>query len=555
LHKLAPIYAAAKLGTLMNRRQFLKATALLAGCSRLHAAESRSKALYRILYSNDATNVLSCTSPWHAKGAPFRPSMLEASIDEVAGTGVDAHFLQPGLGWVPLWPSKVYPVEEHYRWLKETYGLGPDSLGRFVLNGGDLVKIFVDRCRLRGQAPFISFRLNDVHHKDQAFLKPGEKIASAAAMSLTRFYIEHPEYRIGADTKAAAQIVQNWAIPEVRAHKFAFLRELAGNYDLDGLELDFLRFYSLFPLDRTTSEQRGGIMTDFIREVRALLDRTAREGRRRWLCVRVPCWLKGHDPLGIDLPAMVRAGVDMVNVSASYFTQQRSDFAAIRKSVPGAAVYDELCHTTWTGPKLGPGGDTSAFRRTTAEQYQTSAHLAYAGGGDGVSLFNFAYYREHGGAGRGPFGEPPFEVIKHLADREWLANQPQHYFLAPGWNNPFTRPAYLPRKLQPGKQTAFAFDLAPPSGGWKKDARLWVQTSEPLIGRRFEVRFNDAALVASDDVAEPFPNPYRPMLGTPETLAAWTVPATLLRAGKNRVEVALTAGDALEVAYLDLAIA
>src|SRR4051794_32264025 len=137
----------------MNRREFLQAAALLAAGSRLRAAAPPGKAPFRILYSNDATNVLSCTSPWHAKGTPFRPEMLEASIDEVAGTGVDAHFLQPGLGWVPLWPSKVYPVEEHYVWMKKTYGLGPDSLGRFVLGGGDVVKVFVDRCRARGQAP------------------------------------------------------------------------------------------------------------------------------------------------------------------------------------------------------------------------------------------------------------------------------------------------------------------------------------------------------------------------------------------------------------------
>lgn len=536
----------------MNRRQFLHSAALLAAAGHLRAAEApRRKAPFRILYSNDATNVLSCTSPWHAKGAPFRPALLEAAVDEVAGTGVDAHFLQPGLGWVPLWPSKTYSVEEHYRWLKDTYGLGPDSLGRFALGGGDLVKVFVDRCRARGQAPFVSFRLNDIHHKDHVFAPPGAKLPGSVAMSFTRFYTEHPEWRIGAANKQS-ELGQNWAVPEVRAHKFGFLRELCEGYDLDGIELDFLRFYSLFPLEKTTREQRAGIIADFIRDVRALLDRTAREGRRRWLCARVPCWRKGHDPLGIDLPAMVRAGLDMVNVSASYFTTQHSDFAAIRRLVPEAAVYDELCHATWTGPKLGPGGDTANFRRTTAEQYQTTANLAYARGGDGVSLFNFAYYREHGGPGRGPFSEPPFEVIKRLADREWLAQQPQHYFLAPGWNNPFIRPPFLPRALEPGRKSNLPLDLAAPPGGWRRPARLRIQMAGTTAASRWIARWNDVELTPTGDVSEPFPNPYPAMLGQPADLRAWVVPAGVLKEGVNVLGLTLDGDAAANLVFVDL---
>ena len=48
----------------------------------------------------------------------------------------------------------------------------------------------------------------------------------------------------------------NWAIPEVRAEKFALIQELCENYDFAGLELDFLRFYSFFRLNETTREQR-----------------------------------------------------------------------------------------------------------------------------------------------------------------------------------------------------------------------------------------------------------------------------------------------------------
>ncbi len=539
---------------MINRRQFFQTTAsaaLAAGWPRgISAAVARRKAPFHVLYSNDTTNILSCVSPWHKKGEPFRPEMLETTADEVAGTGVAAHLLQPGLGWIPWWKSKVYPAEEHYRWFEERTGFEPDSFGKYMLAGGDMAKVFIERCHKKGQTPFISLRMNDGHHLENANLK------NRSAVCASKFYIEHPEYRIGPDPAKWEQHVLNWAIPEVRAQKFAFIRELCENYDLDGFEMDFMRHYSYFQLDKTTGEQRRGIMTAFVRQVRELLDRTARHGRRRWLCARVPAYTSAHDPLGLDLPAMVEAGLDMVNLSASYFTVQQTDLAVIRRSVPQAAVYLEMCHSIWNGRKpVGKGYDTFPFRRTTPEQFYTAAHLAYARGGDGVSAFNFVYYREHGGPGRGPFTEPPFHVFKHLGDRKWLARQPQHWFLASGWGNPFAKPATpLPRNMTHGQSAEFTLDLAPPTGGWKRGGRLRIQGEDSLGESRWTARLNGHELAPTSDVSEPYPNPYPPMLGQPEELRAWSVAAGDLKDGPNRIEFSMTEGKPSKLAFLDLAV-
>jgi hypothetical protein len=481
--------------------------------------------------------------------------MLDATVDEVAGRGIDAHLLQPGLGWVPWWQSKVYPPAEHYRWLKETYGVEPDSIARWVLAGGDLVARFIQQCRKRSVTPFISLRLNDGHHKEWATSKRGDKISAGAGQGLCRFYCEHPEYRIGPSLTDWMQRVQNWAIPAVRDYKLAFIRELCENYDLDGFELDFMRNYSLFQLDKTTSQERRAIITGFVRQVRELLDRTARSGRRRWLCARVPCYLTALDALGLDLPALEAAGLDMVNVSASYFTLQQSDFAAIRQMVPQTASYMEMCHSIWNGPRVAKGYDGFLFRRATPEQYYTTAHLAYARGAAGMSLFNFVYYREHGGAGRGPFDEPPFQVLQRLGDPAWLARQPQHYYLASGWGNPFVKRAVLPRTISAGHAAGFPLDLAPPSGGWKTGGRLRLQSLQPFADRRLAVKLNGTSLTATDDVSEPYPNPYPSLLGTAETLRAWRLPAKLLRDGVNQLEVKLESGAAMKLDFLDLAVA
>ena len=535
----------------MNRRRFLQTSAALTLAPSSARAADRPRAPFRVLYSNDTTNVSGCVSPWHKAREPFRPAQLEASVDEVAGK-VDAHFLQPGLGMVPMWPSKVLPLAEHYAWIKERYGQPPDAFGKHVLGGGDVVQVFVDRCRKTGQAPFISFRLNDAHHKEFAFPKPGGKPGSGIGMSVTKFYIEHPEFILKPGSRRGADMVQNWIHPEVRAQKLALITELCENYDIDGLELDFMRFDSFFDLAKTIRKQRCEVMTGFVKQVREVLDRTARAGRHRWLCARVPGLVKGLDYIGVDLASLVGVGLDMANLSASYFTTQQMDLTVLRQQCEGAAMYVELCHSIENGPKLTQGYDTFAFRRATREELRTTAHLGYARGAQGMSLFNFAYYREHGGPGRGAFSEPPFDVIPSLANPALLAREPQHWFLAAGWNNAYVRPPVLPRKLATGGKAVFHMDMAPPAGGWKSDGRLRVQCEEDLAGRVLQVHLNGKVLEPVGDVSEPFPNPNTTLLGTTEQLRAWKIPAALPADGLNEVGVRLVSGGAVAVHYLDV---
>ena len=523
--------------TSLKRRHFIQALA----ATPLLSAEPQRRVPFRVLYSNDLTNITSCVSPFHAAGAPFRREMLEATVDEVTGL-VDAHFLQPGLGMVPLWPSKVFDLKAHFEWIKKRHGQKPDSFSQFVLNGGDIVKVFVDRCRAKGQAAFISFRMNDAHHKEFVDPKPGDKPGSSIGMSVTKFYADYPQYRIKPGSQRGADLVQNFAEPEVRAQKLVLIRELCENYDLDGLELDFLRFYSYFRND-TPVEQRRVIMTSLVKEVRQML------GPHRWLSARVPCYLPALDELGLDLTALVAAGLDMVNASAHYFTTQQHDLAAIRTQTEGASLYFELCHTVWKGDKVQAGYDVFPFRRATREHLHTSAHLAYKRGADGISLFNFAYYRQHGqGEGRGLFGEPPFEALKALHDPKSLAKEPQHWFIASGWRSPGMKPLPVPRKIELNKPERFTFDLASPGG----ETRVRIQTDKSLAHSEWTASFNDEAIAPTEEVSEPFAVPYPSMLAKPDELRAWLIPARMLREGKNSLDVTLKSGEPVTVLFVDL---
>lgn len=559
----------------MPARHTFLAALLLAPLTALHAADApkpaTAKAPFRVLYSDDTTHTLVCTSPYHkgkpfeleapataeARTPPFGPQMIEGAVDETVGTGIDVHMLQPGFGYVPWWKSQVYPFGEHTKFMQERFGspMPKGGWAEYMAVGGDMVEVFTKRCREKGIVPFVSLRMNDCHGHEMLLGPKGPRNETAWA-TLAPLHVEHPEWRLGTDVSKWSDRHLNWSIPQVRQYKLRLIEEICQQYPLAGLELDFMRFPKFFDVKETSREQRVAIMREFIGTVREILDRSASSGSRRWLCVRVPAFLAAYDALGIDLAAWGRAGVDMVNLSYFYFTAQDGSLAAIRAQVPAAAVYVEMCHATRCGPVVGVKGgyDNFSYRRTTPTQFYTTAHLAYARGLDGVSAFNFVYYREHGTGTRGPFCEPPFEVFQHLGDRTWLARQPQHYFLAEVWDAPRVPNRALPKQFRAGQMYRFSLDMAPPTGGWTKPGRLRIQAMDDLADSRWTCRFNGQELTETADRSEPFANPYPALLGGPEQHRAWIVPADLPKDGANQVEVTLREGNASKVVFLDVAL-
>lgn len=513
------------------------------------------KAPFRVLFNNDCTNIEQCISPYHKKGEDFLPEMLEASIDEAAGA--DVHLLQPGVGWVPWWKSKVLPAEEHYKWFSDTYGVEPDGFGKYMLAGGDLVGVFVNHCREKGQAPFISFRMNDGHHKNMVDAKSGDYIPSYAGTCITRFYAEHPEYRLSSDLSRANMRVHNWAIPEVREHKFAFIEELCENYDLDGFELDFTRHFSLFRHEETSREERIAIMTEFVRRVRKLLDRTAKPGQHRWLCVHAPAFLKWQLSEGIDLQKLVsEAGVDMVNLACYYNTIQQTDLPEIRKLIPNTAVYHEMsfCSEVFAGPgQPASKEDNDTFRFVTEEQFHTGAHLAYGQGADGISFFNFVYYREYGVSGSSRFFEPPFHVLKEVGDPDRMARMDQHYMLTNDWQMPCRPQCKLPKEIScNGPAVELEMDCFPPEGGWQVPGRMVVQSGAALDMGCLSAWLNGVELEKADDCSSLYKDKYNAQVCPNNCLRAWTVPPEVLQEGINRIEITMPFGEPRELVFLNL---
>lgn len=532
--------------------------------SQSQKVSERPKVPYKIIFNNDCTNIGSCISPFnpnYEKGKPeYMPELLIASVDEAAEIGADVLCFAPGMGWTPWWKSNVVP--DHYQWFRRRIaelGIEPNVnfIHRFVEEGGDVMQIVADRCTEKNIALFVSYRLNDIHH-----------LENPSRPEISQFYHEHPEYRIGKrqgrDTQGRLEMVHNWVYPEVRNYKLALITELCENYDIAGFELDFLRHHSFFQVDHTTAKQRSDIMAGFVKQVRLALDRTAKPGRYRYLSVRIPDMLDKFDPIGIDIKKFAAAGVDIFNVSSYYNFSQKFDIDKVKRLADGKAVFYEVTHT--------PGGwtlhidqyDASMFRRPTDQMLYTTAHLAYRKGADGISLFNFQYFRPFGNAQelRGPFNEPPYHVIEEFKNPERLKQKDQHYFLS------------MKHVFNPDQQREYWMELSPTAQILQSDTPARLRAHIILPGEsgypdrnaaaaeetssrgNWRVWLNGVELKPTDQTGELYENRYTAAKGEPHHWIAWSAPKEIIVTGRNEIQVKLVSGwDKSMLMWLELGLA
>ena len=503
---------------------------------------------YKNIYSNDTTNISTCISPYHkTRGVRFDKDVIRATVAEVAGQ-VDAHFIQLAHGQVPWYKSRIYPMDEHLRWWKEYFEVTDEQIASlkelcgYVRDGGDILADFTSACRDYGQAPFVSIRLNDVHHIENYNVKGHTK----GIHSISKFLVDNLDLLMGDDVSVWENRALNWADPRPAERMLALITEQCENYDIDGFELDYLRIDNFFKQNETTSEERCGIMRKFISEVRTVLDRTARDGRYRYLSVRVPSDLGVWDELGLSPDVLISSGVDIANVSSHFYADQWVDRERIVNLLPGIAVYFEVCHCTHRGINLAAASskyDNFTYRRVTPSEIYTTADLTYSAGGRGLSYFNFAYYREHGTPPemRGPFNEPPFYAIGNARDEMFVAEAPKHFYIARGW----ARNSQLHRRFAVGEEHSLVIYAIAPKDDFADRFRLRVTADGPLGDAVIRVSVNGVSADPCDDISEPYDedNAYPPLHATEHDTKAFLFPSDAVRDGENIIRFNISSNE------------
>ncbi len=512
---------------------------------------------FKMLFNHDGTYLTTCVSPWANQGLSIGEE-LKMSVREAADAGCDAVAFSPGNGEIPWWQSKFYP--DHWTWSAQYTGhKKPDRFGQYVLDGGDMVRDFVDVCREKKINAIISIRLKDEHGV-------GEK-----SQWVSRFWSENQHLRV--DPRPGAVFGYrglDWMYPKVTEQKLKYIREFCENYDIDGIELDFMRFFPFFNEELTTDAQRRQIINGFVCAVRGILDRTSPPGHRRYLGVRVPNRISMDKRFGFDLGYWDRQGwTDYAVISPSYCSQVENELPQLRDWIPDTSLLFEMTHCvtrsvdrSWGRPGLGSDANYEV-RFTTLQKLITMANLAWQRGADGLSLFNFVYYRPgHRGqisGGKYNPGEPPWKSIPKLLDRDWLVKQPQNYWVNWWWSSGYFPDQFvLPKVFVNQTECVFKLDVAlphvPVTGGV---LRLEMTEITPELGWR--VYLNDVLLPPSGQIGEPFKDSYGGFLGDPHQYCAFKIIPTALKNGENEIRIRLADGPispefSANLMYIDVAL-
>jgi hypothetical protein len=266
-------------------------------------------------------------SLWQYRQVPLSAErFLRAAVDRMAG----ADLLCWGVGNTRFWygsnvtedldtGQQVFPTVQE--WMAHT------TLRSLRASGQEPLALVCGRCHRHGMHLYASLRMNDGHfsfpppadqpapgapdfgvpHPDQLW---NHQRGAQASPLTSEFWRRHPEYRIGENWPGSAFSADllDYAHAEVRAWWLGVITDIAARFEIDGVELDFMRNPFFFHPARAAAGRP--LMTAFVREVREVLDEAGRRrGRHLGLAARCPTSLAGCDAIGLDVETWVRDGL------------------------------------------------------------------------------------------------------------------------------------------------------------------------------------------------------------------------------------------------------
>ncbi len=274
----------------------------------------------RIIFNGDSAVLMH-------PGASTVEGFLAPRLEALPGTPVTTISWSILAGDAPSYDSRIQPIYGDAQQLDR-----PDYMNQYAANLKTLVnagtcplKIVTDFAHEHGMEAFASVRMNDVHdsfvegHLSRWKLDHREFLVSARGLQTAIAEPAFPGSRVANLYSTALDFTHQ----VVRDRKFEIIEEVCLRYDLDGVELDFIRhpvlFKSIFEGGTITPEQIS-LMTSFIRRIRERMNEIGNErGRPLLLAVRTPDDLELSLGIGLDLEAWMREGlVDMLFLGGGY---------------------------------------------------------------------------------------------------------------------------------------------------------------------------------------------------------------------------------------------
>lgn len=485
-------------------------------------------------------------NPQPGKGATkdqILPALLKI-VDQYQDTGVSHLFWNVNYQRVAfrsaVWPSywdvsdPEQCVTEWPRGFYELHKLGID----------DVFALLIPRSRERGISPWISLRMNDHHYtKDPTRVSP--------------LFFDHPELRTRKGTG-----LFNYAKPEVREHYLKLVTEVLERYDVDGLELDWIRT----PDNFETGELETGreILTRFVRQVRQQTDLAAKRlGHPVCLAVRVPATPEFARGKGFDAVDWAREGLLDLLIPSDWWSGC-SDIPVEHWRAQIGAGGKRCLITPFTAGTYACTAKGHSMNRNLAGTRGFTASML-GRGADGIYFFNHFEPVDTVIRYRAPSGKVEkdgtvadlFRAAGSLVD---ATSHPRIHALTIHDCLPAKcdyRPG-LPATVETQKPLPFRIHTGPRPATGKCTIRAGLDKSADLATAKLDVRLNGSPCIALPDLAVPAqtdPRPEQPRSHVCEVaprILQFEAPLTAFNDGYNQVDLRLTQGAPQILTWLEI---
>lgn len=314
--------------------------------------------------------------------------VINAYIDVIAAAGVSDFFLNTNAQrtnycshvWESFWDGYEQSGNDDQFFLKplsaesnKIYRKLLDNMLAVYQQGIDYPAQVIKRCCDHGISPWISLRMNDCHYNDI----PDHPFHG-------KFWKKNPHFiRQNAEGYFAGCL--DYEREEVRSHYMALIEETLERYDIDGLELDFLREPYIF--SRGRENEGANILTSWITELRNRVFHAAdRRGHPVKLCIRVPSDPETAQGMGFNIPEWLnRKLLDVLVVAPRWATLEFDIPIEKWREIPGMlditlAAGLEILYRPY--PEYAPV-------IVSPELARGAAALLLSKGADAIYLFNY----------------------------------------------------------------------------------------------------------------------------------------------------------------------
>ncbi len=326
----------------------------------------------RVIFNNDGDDVFLAREPTPAAFLATRCTGLEGThVDTIAyctcAGGFDNYSHESRVA--PLFTATI------------DFVLPQNHARALIDQGRDNLTLVIDFCRAHDLEVFWSIRMNDVHdcwyprmlsafkqnHPDLLLWRPGDRGRPGDGMVEPHMYATAVDY----------------GRPEVRDHYFDIIRDVCERYDIDGVELDFLRNPIYFRPNmegRAVTAGHLDTMTAFVRRIRTMADAIGRpRGKPILISARVPNMLAACQYIGLDVESWVEQDLLDLIIPSIEFTPFTGDITGMVALGHSRQV---LVYPCIGGPHQ-PGAGGIGFAG-----WAGAATNAWANGADGIVTFN-----------------------------------------------------------------------------------------------------------------------------------------------------------------------